>query len=233
MREFNGKELLCEITGMKKVNPKEYQLLLNPEIAGLDLKISAAAADEYWQKYGRSSLYLALSDYCPEVEKMEAMKLRGRNIWNGVVRKSDGAEIPVTGTVLPAEAFAVIHKQAGTLWERVIHNTADFLESRERANEYVARYLLRALRQDPLDFSRRRSSGCVSCLESVAAAIWMRREQAKSMGLRLPTSADLERWLCAHAVTALQRKVVFLKNGKLFYDIEKMELAYYNGGKSL
>ena len=215
------------------MNPKEYQLQLNPEIAGLDLKISAAAADEYWQKYGRSSLYLAVSNYHPEVEKMEAMKLRGRNIWDGVVRKSDGAEIPVTGTVLPVGTFAEIHRQAGMLWERVIRNTADFHGDREKAKEYVTRYLLRTLRQEPLDFSRGRSSGCVSCLESVAAAIWLRREQAGNLGLRFPASADLERWLYAHAVTAIQRKAVFLKNGKLFYDIEKMELAYYNGGKSL
>ena len=46
MKKFNGC-LLCEIKGYKKISSKEYQVLLFPEIPGLEMKVSIDVVKKY------------------------------------------------------------------------------------------------------------------------------------------------------------------------------------------
>ena len=61
MKKFNGC-LLCEIKGYKKIS-KEYQVLLFPEIPGLEMKVSIDVV----KKYPENTAYLLVMEANPSI----------------------------------------------------------------------------------------------------------------------------------------------------------------------
>ena len=219
MKKFQG-ELLCEITGVKQVNEKEYKFLLNPQPPGLKLSVPKTVVQEW---FPGKPLYFVISDLQQDVENIETLQLHKKSIWKGTLQGSDGSRIPITGTLLPVQILPEIHRKTGKLWEKVIQLTADYMDDQKRAYAYVQRYLIRALGEEPLQFKKHPFA--VSSLENVTEAIW-HMPQMQAMNRRLPTVEDLEHWLCMHVVTALQKDIVFLKKGELQFDLRNMIYAY-------
>lgn len=219
LKKFRG-ELLCEITGVKQVNAKEYIFLLNPQPPGLVLSVPKTVVQEW---FPGKPLYLAISDCQLDVENIEAFQLHKKSIWKGTLQENDGSRISITGTLLPVQILPEIHRKVGNIWEKVIQLTVDYMEDHERAYDYVRQYLIRVLGEEPLQLKKHPFA--VSSLENVTEAI-RRMPQIQAVNKRLPTVEDLERWLCMHAVTALQKDLVFLKKGKLWFNLGSMIYAY-------
>ena len=71
MKKFNGC-LLCEIKGCKKVSSKEYQVLLFPEIPGLEMKVSIDVV----KKYPENTAYLLVMEANPSMVSIREKRLK-------------------------------------------------------------------------------------------------------------------------------------------------------------
>ena len=218
MKKFNGC-LLCEIKGYKKAF-KEYQVLLFPEIPGLEMKVSIDVV----KKYPGNTAYLLVMEANPSMVSIREKRLKKQLIWDGKIRQEGEETVLVSGTIFTNKSFVYMHEKTANEWNKVISMTVDYIGDRQKANEFVEKYVKRILSLRPQKVFDERAG--ISSLENISEALRYVYADAVEKGYRVPTTAELERWLWNHIVYAIRLGVVFLNKRELRFDIKKMLSAY-------
>lgn len=117
-----------------------------------------------------------------------------------------------------------MHEKTANEWSKVISVTVDYIGDRQKANEFVEKYVKRILSLRPQKVFDERAG--ISSLENISEALRYVYADAVEKGYRVPTTAELERWLWNHIVYAIRLGVVFLNKRELRFDIKKMLSAY-------
>ena len=217
MKKFNGC-LLCEIKGYKKAF-KEYQVLLFPEIPGLEMKVSIDVV----KKYPGNTAYLLVMEANPSMVSIREKRLKKQLIWDGKIRQEGEETVLVSGTIFTNKSFAYMHEKTANEWNKVISMTVDYIGDRQKANEFVEKYVKSILSLTPQKVFDERAG---ITLENMSEALRYVYADAVEKGYRVPTTAELERWLWNHIVYAIRLGVVFLNKRELRFDIKKMLSAY-------
>jgi len=217
MKKFNGC-LLCEIKGYKKISSQEYQVLLFPEIPGLEMKVSIDVV----KKYPENTAYLLVMEANPSMVSIREKRIKRVLVWDGKIRQEGEETVLVSGTIFTNKSFVYMHEKTANEWNKVISVTVAYIGDRQKANEFVEKYLKSILSLTPQKAFDERAG--ISSLENMSEAL--RYVYAVEKGYRVPTTAELERWLWNHIVYAIRLGVVFLNRQELQFDIKKMLSAY-------
>lgn len=220
MKKFNGC-LLCEIKGYKKVS-SEYQVLLFPEIPGLEMKVSIDVV----KKYPENTAYLLVMEANPSMVSIreKRLKIQKQLIWDGKIRQEGEETVLVSGTIFTKKSLVYMHEKTANEWNKVISVTVAYIGDRQKANEFVEKYLKRILSFTPQKVFDERTG--ISSLENISEVLRYVYVDAVEKGYQVPTTAELERWLWNHIVYAIRLGVVFLNKQELRFDIKKMLSAY-------
>lgn len=218
MKKFNGC-LLCEIKGYKKIS-KEYQVLLFPEIPGLEMKVSIDVV----KKYPENTAYLLVMEANPSMVSIREKRIKRVLVWDGKIRQEGEETVLVSGTIFTNKSFVYMHEKTANEWNKVISVTVAYIGDRQKANEFVEKYVRCILSLTPQKVFDERSG--ISSLENMLEAIRYVYADAVEKGYQVPTTAELERWLWNHIVYAIRLGVVFLNRQELRFDIKKMLSAY-------
>lgn len=220
MKKFNGC-LLCEIKGYtKKISSKEYQVLLFPEIPGLEMKVSIDVV----KKYPENTAYLLVMEANPSMVSIREKRLKKQLIWDGKIRQEGEETVLVSGTIFTKKSLVYMHEKTANEWNKVISVTVAYIGDSQKANEFVEKYLKGILKLTPQKAFDERAG--ISSLENMSEAFRYVYADAVEKGYRVPTTAELERWLWNHIVYAIKLGVVFLNRQELRFDIKKMLSAY-------
>ena len=218
MKKFNGC-LLCEIKGYKKIS-SEYQVLLFPEIPGLEMKVSIDVV----KKYPENTAYLLVMEANPSMVSIREKRIKRVLVWDGKIRQEGEETVLVSGTIFTNKSFVYMHEKTANEWNKVISVTVAYIGDRQKANEFVEKYLKGILSLTPQKAFDERAG--ISSLENMSEAFRYVYADAVEKGYRVPTTAELERWLWNHIVYAIRLGVVFLNRQELQFDIKKMLSAY-------
>ena len=218
MKKFNGC-LLCEIKGYKKAF-KEYQVLLFPEIPGLEMKVSIDVV----KKYPGNTAYLLVMEANPSMVSIREKRIKRVLVWDGKIRQEGEETVLVSGTIFTNKSFVYMHEKTANEWNKVISVTVAYIGDRQKANEFVEKYLKSVLSLTPQKVFDERAG--ISSWENISEALRYVYADAVEKGYRVPTTAELERWLWNHIVYAIRLGVVFLNKRELRFDIKKMLSAY-------
>ena len=218
MKKFNGC-LLCEIKGYKKIS-KEYQVLLFPEIPGLEMKVSIDVV----KKYPENTAYLLVMEANPSMVSIREKRIKRVLVWDGKIRQEGEETVLVSGTIFTNKSFVYMHEKTANEWNKVISVTVAYIGDRQKANEFVEKYVKRILSLRPQKVFDERAG--ISSLENISEALRYVYADAVEKGYQVPTTAELERWLWNHIVYAIRLGVVFLNKRELRFDIKKMLSAY-------
>ena len=218
MKKFNGC-LLCEIKGYKKAF-KEYQVLLFPEIPGLEMKVSIDVV----KKYPGNTAYLLVMEANPSMVSIREKRIKRVLVWDGKIRQEGEETVLVSGTIFTNKSFVYMHEKTANEWNKVISVTVAYIGDRQKANEFVEKYLKSVLSLTPQKVFDERAG--ISSWENISEALRYVYADAVEKGYRVPTTAELERWLWNHIVYAIRLGVVFLNRQELRFDIKKMLSAY-------
>ena len=219
MKKFNGC-LLCEIKGYKKISHnKEYQVLLFPEIPGLEMKVSIDVV----KKYPENTAYLLVMEANPSMVSIREKRIKRVLVWDGKIRQEGEETVLVSGTIFTNKSFVYMHEKTANEWNKVIAVTVAYIGDRQKANEFVEKYLKSILSRTPQKaFDERAGMSWDNILEALRYVY----ADAVEKGYQVPTTAELERWLWNHIVYAIRLGVVFLNRQELRFDIKKMLSAY-------
>ena len=218
MKKFNGC-LLCEIKGYKKIY-KEYQVLLFPEIPGLEMKVSIDVV----KKYPENTAYLLVMEANPSMVSIREKRIKRVLVWDGKIRQEGEETVLVSGTIFTNKSFVYMHEKTANEWNKVIAVTVAYIGDRQKANEFVEKYLKSVLSLTPQKVFDERAG--ISSWENISEALRYVYADAVEKGYQVPTTAELERWLWNHIVYAIRLGVVFLNKRELRFDIKKMLSAY-------
>lgn len=218
MKKFNGC-LLCEIKRYKKAF-KEYQVLLFPEIPGLEMKVSIDVV----KKYPGNTAYLLVMEANPSMVSIREKRIKRVLVWDGKIRQEGEETVLVSGTIFTNKSFVYMHEKTANEWNKVISVTVAYIGDRQKANEFVEKYLKSVLSLTPQKVFDERAG--ISSWENISEALRYVYADAVEKGYRVPTTAELERWLWNHIVYAIRLGVVFLNKRELRFDIKKMLSAY-------
>lgn len=218
MKKFNGC-LLCEIKGYKKIS-KEYQVLLFPEIPGLEMKVSIDVV----KKYPENTAYLLVMEANPSMVSIREKRIKRVLVWDGKIRQEGEETVLVSGTIFTNKSFVYMHEKTANEWNKVIAVTVAYIGDRQKANEFVEKYLKSVLSLTPQKVFDERAG--ISSWENISEALRYVYADAVEKGYQVPTTAELERWLWNHIVYAIRLGVVFLNKRELRFDIKKMLSAY-------
>lgn len=216
MKKFNGC-LLCEINGYKKIASKEYQVLLFPEIPGLEMKVSIDVV----KKYPENTAYLLVMEANPSMVSIREKRIKRVLVWDGKIRQEGEETVLVSGTIFTNKSFVYMHEKTANEWNKVISVTVAYIGDRQKANEFVEKYLKSILSLTPQKAFDERAG-----MENISEALRYVYADAVEKGYQVPTTAELERWLWNHIVYAIRLGVVFLNRQELRFDIKKMLSAY-------
>lgn len=106
MKKFNGC-LLCEIKGYKKISSKEYQVLLFPEIPGLEMKVSIDVV----KKYPENTAYLLVMEANPSMVSIREKRIKRVLVWDGKIRQEGEETVLVSGTIFTNKSFVYMHEK--------------------------------------------------------------------------------------------------------------------------
>ena len=218
MKKFNGC-LSCEIKGYKKIY-KEYQVLLFPEIPGLEMKVSIDVV----KKYPENTAYLLVMEANPSMVSIREKRIKRVLVWDGKIRQEGEETVLVSGTIFTNKSFVYMHEKTANEWNKVIAVTVAYIGDRQKANEFVEKYLKSVLSLTPQKVFDERAG--ISSWENISEALRYVYADAVEKGYQVPTTAELERWLWNHIVYAIRLGVVFLNRQELRFDIKKMLSAY-------
>ena len=219
MKKFNGC-LLCEIKGYKKISSKEYQVLLFPEIPGLEMKVSIDVV----KKYPENTAYLLVMEANPSMVSIREKRIKRVLVWDGKIRQEGEETVLVSGTIFTNKSFVYMHEKTANEWKKVISVTVAYIGDRQKANEFVEKYLKSILSLTPQKVFDERAG--ISSWENMSEALRYVYADAVEKDYRVPTTAELERWLWNLIVYAIRLGVVFLNRQELRFDIKKMLSAY-------
>lgn len=144
MKKFNGC-LLCEIKGYKKISSKEYQVLLFPEIPGLEMKVSIDVV----KKYPENTAYLLVMEANPSMVSIREKRIKRVLVWDGKIRQEGEETVLVSGTIFTNKSFVYMHEKTANEWNKVISVTVAYIGDRQKANEFVEKYLKSILSLTP------------------------------------------------------------------------------------
>ena len=219
MKKFNSC-LLCEIKGYKKISSQEYQVLLSPEIPGLEMQVSIDVV----KKYPENVAYLLVMEANPSMVSIQEKRLKNLMIWDGKIRQEGEETVLVSGTIFTNKSLVYMQEKTANEWNKVISVTVAYIGDRQKANEFVEKYLKSILSLTPQKAFDERAG--ISSLENMSEALRYVYADAVEKGYQVPTTAELERWLWNHIVYAIRLGVVFLNKQELRFDIKKMLSAY-------
>ena len=211
MKKFNGC-LLCEIKGYKKIS-KEYQVLLFPEIPGLEMKVSIDVV----KKYPENTAYLLVMEANPSMVSIREKRIKRVQVWDGKIRQEGEETVLVSGTIFTNKSFVYMHEKTANEWNKVIAVTVAYIGDRQKANEFVEKYLKSVLSLTPQKVFDERAG--ISSWENISEALRYVYADAVEKGYQVPTTAELERWVWNHIVYAIRLGVVFLNRQELRFDI--------------
>ena len=195
MKKFNGC-LLCEIKGYKKIS-KEYQILLFPEIPGLEMKVSIDVV----KKYPENTAYLLVMEANPSMVSIREKRIKRVLVWDGKIRQEGEETVLVSGTIFTNKSFVYMHEKTANEWNKVIAVTVAYIGDRQKANEFVEKYLKSVLSLTPQKVFDERAG--ISSWENISEALRYVYADAVEKGYQVPTTAELERWLWNHIFSLL------------------------------
>ena len=145
-------------------------------------------------------------------------------VWDGKIRQEGEETVLVSGTIFTNKSFVYMHEKTANEWNKVIAVTVAYIGDRQKANEFVEKYLKSVLSLTPQKVFDERAG--ISSWENISEALRYVYADAVEKGYQVPTTAELERWLWNHIVYAIRLGVVFLNRQELRFDIKKMLSAY-------
>ena len=163
MKKFNGC-LLCEIKGYKKIS-KEYQVLLFPEIPGLEMKVSIDVV----KKYPENTAYLLVMEANPSMVSIREKRIKRVLVWDGKIRQEGEETVLVSGTIFTNKSFVYMHEKTANEWNKVIAVTVAYIGDRQKANEFVEKYLKSVLSLTPQKVFDERAG--ISSWENISEAL--------------------------------------------------------------
>ena len=118
-----------------------------------------------------------------------------------------------------------MHEKTANEWNKVISVTVAYIGDRQKANEFVEKYLKSVLSLTPKKVFDERAGISLGKIYQKHFVMCMR--DAVEKGYQVPTTAELERWLWNHIVYAIRLGSCFSlidKNSDLI--LKKMLSAY-------
>lgn len=176
------------------------------------------------KKYPENTAYLLVMEANPSMVSIREKRIKRVLVWDGKIRQEGEETVLVSGTIFTNKSFVYMHEKTANEWKKVISVTVAYIGDRQKANEFVEKYLKSILSLTPQKVFDERAG--ISSWENMSEALRYVYADAVEKDYRVPTTAELERWLWNHIVYAIRLGVVFLNRQELRFDIKKMLSAY-------